>query len=178
MAKRNKAEGEEQTNGIVKPLAAEGYAPAGAGDNAAWTQMTEGAVWAGELMGCFQMSKPDKSGKRRSYYQLRIGESPFIDSEKREYVPMGIVRDPETEEFGEEPVPLMVGDLVNIDCRYALDQSLQPLCKSMTTQGLRFNVIIQALNKKSIGGGQTLWRFNVLKAPIGDDKHAGDKLPF
>lgn len=164
----------DKKNGI-KALTKDGFTTAGAGENAAWAKMTEGAVWCGELVGSFTMSKPDKSGKKRMYYQLLLTDAPFKDSEGEEHVPMGIVRDPETEEFSEEPIALNVGDLVNIDSRWALDQALLPLVKDMTATGSRYKVIVQALEKKNLDGGTTMWRFNTLKALLPKDAPG---LPF
>ncbi len=144
-------------------VAKKGFVKAGAGENAAWAKVDVGALWCGQLMGRFEFSKRDaKTGKIRYFYQLKLTQVPFIDDDGKEHVPFGLVRDPETEEFGEDPVILEEGALVNIDARFKLDQALLALTKETTP----YEVVIQALSKKNLDGGHTMWDFEVLKAPL------------
>ena len=171
MARKSKAE-----NGVSR-IKKSGFSQAGAGDNAAWAKVAVGAVWSGELLGRFEMSKVDpRTGKKRYYYQVRIIDAPFVDDAGNESPPMGIKRDPETEEYSDEPTPLEAGDLVNIDSRHKLDTALLPLVNAMNGKGERFHVIIQAVGKKNLDGGHTLWDFEILKAPLAEEADAA--TPF
>ena len=160
----------EELTGPQK-LAAKGFSDAGAGDNAAWVRLKEDAVWVGILMGRFEMRKVGRDGKKRAYFQLRVTQSPFVDDAGKQHPCMGIKRDPETDEFGDDVIPLNPGDLVNIDSRAKLEWTLTPL----VNDGKRYEVVVHALAKKPIkGSDNTPWDFDVKKRLISED----EDIPF